>query len=158
MKTIRILPALLLAAMAACSGFKQPKIELDNLELGSLGLTGGTLMVNLRVENPNPVGVRAEDLRYQLFLRAPQDSARSDAWQPVTSGTYNERIEVGARETKTIRIPVEFRYAELGDAVRSVMRTGRVNYRATGTVRVRAAGFSRDVPFSKTGSANVLGR
>jgi hypothetical protein len=45
----------------------------------------------------------------------------------------------------------------LGPAASSVMRSGRVDYRATGTVRVRAAGSSRTVPFSKTGNV-LLGR
>ena len=56
-----------------------------------------------------------------------------------------------------MQIPVSFTYAQLGPAYRSVLRTGRFDYRATGTVRVRAAGASREVPFHKNGSVSVLG-
>lgn len=149
--------ALLAFVSAACTGFKRPEIELENVEIGSLGLAGGTLLVNVRVQNPNPVAVRAEDLKYELFIRNPQDSTNADAWQRLTSGTYGERIEVGARQTRTVQLPIEFRYSDLGDAYRSVIRSGQISYRAVGTVRVRAAGASREVPFRKTGSVMVLG-
>ena len=149
--------ALLAFVSAACTGFKRPEIDLENVEVGSLGLSGGTLLVNVRVQNPNPVGVRAEDLKYELFIRAPQDSANADGWHRLTSGTYNESIEVGARQTRTVQVPIDFRYSDLGDAYRSVLRSGQISYRAVGTVRVRAAGASREVPFRKTGSVMVLG-
>ncbi|HEX8393476.1 MAG TPA: LEA type 2 family protein [Longimicrobium sp.] len=151
---------LMLALASACTGFKKPEIELENVSVGSLGLTGGSLMVNLRVTNPNPVGVRAEDLKYQLSLRAPGDTASSSRnanWIPVADGTYDQQVTIRARETRTVAIPVEFSYAELGPAFRSVLRSGRLDYRATGTVRVRAGGASREVPFRKNGSVNVLG-
>ena len=61
----------------ACTGFRKPTIELEGIELGSVGLSGGTLLVNVRVENPNAMGFRAENLNYELFLRAPRDSTRT---------------------------------------------------------------------------------
>jgi LEA14-like dessication related protein len=149
--------ALLTFVSAACTGFKRPEIELENVEIGSLGLSGGTLLVNVRVTNPNPIGVRADDLKYELVVRAPRDSASADAWRRLSSGSYTQEIEVGARQTRTVQVPVDFRYSELGDAFRSVLRSGQISYRANGTVRVRAAGASREVPFRKTGSVMVLG-
>ncbi|MBB4638582.1 LEA type 2 family protein [Longimicrobium terrae] len=159
-RALAVAAMLLLALSSACAGFRQPEIELENVSIGTLGLTGGSLMVNLRVTNPNPVGVRAEDLRYQLSLRAPGDTASSSRnanWIPVADGTYDEDVTIRANETRTVSIPVDFSYAELGPAFRSVLRSGRLDYRATGTVRVRAAGASRQVPFRKNGSVNVLG-
>ena len=142
---------------SACTGFKKPTIELEGISLGSVGLSGGTLNVNLRVENPNAIGFRADDLRYELFLRAPDSDPGSPRWDRLAEGTYDEEIVIGARETRTVQVPVEFRLSQLGPAASSVMRSGRVDYRATGTVRVRAAGSSRTVPFSKTGNV-LLGR
>jgi LEA14-like dessication related protein len=153
------LPAVLaLTTLAtACTGFKKPTIELEGISLGSVGLSGGTLLVNLRVENPNAIGFRADDLRYELFLRAPGGDANEPQLQRLAEGTYDEEIVIGARETRTVQVPVEFRLSQLGPAASSIMRSGRLDYRATGTVRVRAAGSSRTVPFSKTGNV-MLGR
>ena len=114
--------------------------------------------MNVRVQNPNAIGFRAETLTYELFLRAPRDSANEQAWERLTSGTYDEDIVIRARESRTVQIPVEFRLSDLGPVAQSVLRTGRFNYRVTGDVQVRAAGSRRTVPFRKTGSMSLLGR
>jgi LEA14-like dessication related protein len=153
----------MLAALAvmtltnACTGFEKPTIELEGIELGGVGLSGGTLLVNVRVENPNPVGFRAENVNYEVFLRTPRDETDEQGWERLTRGTYEEEIVIRARETRTVQIPVEFRLSDLGPVASSVLRTGRFNYRVTGDVRVRAAGSTRTVPFRKTGSMSLLG-
>lgn len=153
-----ILPVLaLLALTPACTGFRKPTIELEGVSLGSMGFSGGTLLVNVRVENPNAIGFRAENLNYELFLRAPRDSANEQGWERLTGGTYEEDIVIRARETRTVQIPIEFRLSDLGPVATSVIRTGRFNYRVTGDVQVRAAGTTRTVPFRKTGSMSLLG-
>jgi LEA14-like dessication related protein len=152
------LPVLALLVLSqACTGFRKPTIELEGVELGGVGLSGGTLLVNVRVENPNQIGFRAENLSYELFLRTPRDSTDEQGWERLTSGTYEEDIVIRARETRTVQIPVEFRLTDLGPVAQSVMRTGRFNYRVTGNVQVRAAGTTRTVPFRKTGSMSLLG-
>lgn len=158
LKRWKMVPVLaLLVATQACGGFRQPTIELEGVELGSVGLSGGTILVNVRVENPNAMGFRAENLNYELFLRAPRDSANEQGWERLTGGTYDEDIVIRARESKTVQIPVEFRLSDLGPVATSVMRTGQFNYRVTGNVQVRAAGTTRTVPFRKTGSMSLLG-
>jgi LEA14-like dessication related protein len=152
------LPVLALLVLSqACTGFRKPTIELEGIELGGVGLSGGTLLVNVRVQNPNAMGFRAENLNYELFLRTPRDSTDEQGWERLTSGTYEEDIVIRARETRTVQIPVEFRLSDLGPVAQSVMRTGRFNYRVAGTVQVRAAGTTRTVPFRKTGSMSLLG-
>lgn len=148
----------LLAMTQACSPFRRPTIELEGVELGSVGFTGGTLLVNVRVENPNSVGFRADRLDYELFLRTPRDNGDESGWERLGAGTYDEEIVIRGGETRTVQIPVEFRLADLGPAASSVLRTGRFDYRAAGTVHVRAAGASRTVPFRKTGTVMLLGR
>lgn len=147
----------LLVLTQACTGFRKPTIELEGVELGSVGLTGGTLLVNVRVENPNSLGFRAENLRYDLFLRQPGAATGDQGWERLTGGTYEEDIVIRGRETKMVQIPVSFRLSDLGPAASSVLRTGRFDYRVTGTVDVRAAGTRREVPFRKTGSMSLTG-
>jgi LEA14-like dessication related protein len=158
-KRTMLLAALALTTLASgCTGFRKPTIELESVSLGSVGLTGGTLNVNLRVENPNPVGFRADNLHYELFLRSPGSDASAPQWERLAEGTYDEEIVIRARETRVVAVPVEFRLSQLGPAASSVMRSGRIDYRATGTVEVRAAGSRRTVPFSKTGNVMLTGR
>lgn len=156
-RTMLVAVLALMTLASACTGFRKPEIELEGISLGSVGLSGGTINVNVRVENPNPVGFRAESINYEMFLRTPRDSADDQGWERLTSGTHEEDIVVGARETRVVQIPVEFQLSELGPVASSILRTGRFNYRVTGTVQVRAAGSRRTVPFRKTGSMSLLG-
>ena len=114
-KTSRFAAALAAMVLAAsgCSGaMSEPEIELEGVELGSIGLRGGTLLANIRVDNPNRFSLRADDLRYELFLRGT--GAADSTWVPFAQGTYEEEITVGGRETAIIAVPVEFSLSDLG--------------------------------------------
>lgn len=158
LKRRTMVPLLALLALAqACTGFRRPTIELEGVELGSVGFSGGTLLVNVRVENPNAIGFRAERVNYELFIRQPGQPAGDQGWERLTGGTYEEEIVIRARETRTVQIPIDFRLSDLGPAASSVLRTGRFDYRVTGSADVRAAGTRRAVPFRKTGSMSLTG-
>lgn len=159
MKRMRLSAAFVLAALAlaACSGsFRQPDISLEGVSVGSLGLTGGTLLANVRVRNPNRFTLRADDLRYQLFLRRG-DGASDTSWVEFAQGTYGDTITVRGGQTRDFQIPVAFTYAGLRGAGGSLLNTGRVDYRATGTVDVRTPVGTRQVPFRKTGTFMMSG-
>ncbi|HYH79649.1 MAG TPA: LEA type 2 family protein [Longimicrobium sp.] len=155
MNRIRI-PALAMAAavaLSACSGSVQrPDIELEGVTLGSVGLTGGTLIANVRVHNPNRFNLRASDLRYQLFLRRAGATTGDSAWTRLAEGTYGDTLSVRAGQTRTFPIPVSFGFGQLAGAGRSLLDYGRVDYRAQGTVDVRTPVGMRQVPFQKTGT------
>lgn len=146
-----------LVALGACTaGFRQPQVELEGLQLGGLGLGGGTVLVNVRIHNPNPIGFRTNDLQYRLFVRNPAAQGDS-AWMPFADGTYTEQFAIGANDTRTVQIPVAFTFAQLGGAAGQVLRQGSVQYRAEGKVNVRTSFGGREVPFRKTGTFTVSG-
>lgn len=160
MKRIRMNAAFLAAALAlsACSGaVTRPEIDLEGVSVGSLGISGGTLIANVRVHNPNRFSIRADDLNYRLFLREPGEQPGDTTWIPFADGTYGDTLSVRGRETRTFRIPVEFSYAGLRGAAGNLLRTGRVQYRAEGTVDVKTPIGTREVPFRKTGSFTMSG-
>lgn len=155
MKRIRVPAALMAAALAvsACSGAVQrPEIELEGVTLGSVGLTGGTLVANIRVHNPNTFTLRANNLRYQLFLRRNAAASGDSAWARLADGVYPDTLNVRAGQTRTFAIPVSFGFGQLAGAGRSLLDYGRVDYRAQGTVDVRTPIGTREVPFAKTGT------
>jgi LEA14-like dessication related protein len=163
MRINRGLRALLLVATSwtasACSGsFQRPEVDLESVGIAALGLTGGTVNVNLRVHNPNSFGFRSDRLDYQLFLRRPDAQPGDSAWVSFAEGTYDDEIEVGARQTKVVTIPVAFTYSGLGEARRSLIRAGSFQYRAVGTVDARTSFGRRVVPFRKTGTFYMTGQ
>ncbi|MBD0319896.1 MAG: LEA type 2 family protein [Gemmatimonadetes bacterium] len=146
----------LLVLSACTAGFRQPEVELEGLQVGSLGLGGGTVLVNVRIRNPNPVGFRADDLQYELFLR--NSAAQGDsAWTRFAEGTFSERFNIGANDTRTVQIPVEFTFAQLGSAGQQLIRQGSFQYRAVGNVNVSTSFGGRKVPFRKTGTFTLAG-
>lgn len=156
---VRAVMALVLAVVVSgCGsfGFREPEVTLENVTLGGLGLRGGTLLVNLRVRNPNGFSLSADRLHYDLAVRDPE--ARGDsAWLDFATGTFDERFTVGAGDTETVQVPVEFTYAGLGGAGSSVLRSGSFTYRASGRVEVRTPIGLREVPFTKRGTVTMSG-
>ncbi|HEU0053184.1 MAG TPA: LEA type 2 family protein [Longimicrobium sp.] len=163
-KRIRYAAVLLAAALlpACTAGLQRPEVELEGVQLGSVGLTGGTLLANVRVQNPNTFTLRGEDLKYELYLRKPVGAngvaATGDsAWTRIAEGTYDEKLEIGGRSTETFQVPIQFSFSDLGGAASSIIRTGRVDYRAVGTIDVRTPFGNRNVPFRKTGTFMMSG-
>ena len=152
---LRLTAAVTAAALtlSACSGaVRRPDIELEGVTLGSVGLAGGTLVANIRVHNPNRFTLRAQDLRYQLFLRRAGATGNDSTWTRFAEGTYDDTLNVRAGQTRTFGIPISFSFGQLAGAGRQLLDYGRVDYRAQGTVDVHTPVGTRNVPFRKTGT------
>jgi LEA14-like dessication related protein len=152
---LKMMAALTAASMAvsACSGTVQrPDIELEGVTLGSVGLAGGTLVANIRVHNPNRFTLRAQNLRYQLFVRKTAAGGADSTWTRFADGVYNDTLSVRAGQTRTFGIPVSFSFGQLAGAGRGLLDYGRVDYRAEGTVDVRTPVGLRNVLFHKIGT------
>jgi LEA14-like dessication related protein len=164
MPRLRAFRAASLAAallLAGCGSIvHQPKVTLENVQIGGLGLRGGTLLVNLRVENPNGFTLSANQLTYDLSIRDPDEVAGADAdtaWIEFASGTYDEPFSVRGHETRTVQVPIEFSYSGLGSASSALLRNGTFTYRARGTVDVKTPLGTQAVPFSKRGTFSMMG-
>lgn len=158
-KLVRRAAACLVAVVLAGCGsslVRQPEVSLQGVQLAGLGLQGGTLLVNVRIVNPNRFALNANGLRYDLDL-GDDESPGDTTWLPFASGSYDRPISVAAGDTTTVPIPVEFAYARLGSAAASILRSGTFEYRARGEVNVSTALGSRGVPFAKRGTVTLLG-
>lgn len=138
---------LALVFMAGCAtlarqAFKQPYVELRDVRVVGLGITGGELEVRLGVRNPNNYRIDANHLRYRVFV--------SDTI-PLAGGQLDSRSTVQAVDSTVIVIPISFTYAGVGAAGRQLLNTGAVAYKVTGDFSVESAFGSFNVPFSTTG-------
>jgi LEA14-like dessication related protein len=142
-------------AGAACAGaFQQPEVRFYGLRLGGLGIRGGTVYAQLNVANPNRFGLETTALTYDLELR--NDENGQGTWSRLASGTFAEPIRVAARDSAVVEIPIEFAYADMGAAFRSIMDRGTFDYRVSGVVSVRDP-IRRDVPYRRTGTVSLDG-
>jgi len=151
--------AVVLAASAALAGgacstlgraaFQQPIVNLKDVRVRGLGLTGGNLDVMLSVYNPNHYRLDATRLTYRVMLAG--DSIT------VANGAMDNRFTVQDNDSTTVTIPVSFTYAGIGAAGRSILNTGAVNYHVTGDVTVGSPVGNMTVPFSSQGRFTTTG-
>lgn len=157
-RSTNVLLALAMALMlplAGCAGaFRQPEVRLESVSVGSIGLRGGLLYASVHVTNPNRFDVETSGLTYDLELAHP---TRDGEWVSFAQGRLDDEIRVSRRGETVIRVPIQFRYEDMGGAVRSILDTGTFNYRVSGDVRLREP-VGRTVPYRHSGIVSIAGR
>jgi len=139
-------------ALAGCAtlarqAFQNPIVNLRDVNVRGLGLSGGSLDVVLSVYNPNNYRLDATRLTYRLFVGDSLSLANGDIQTQTT---------VQAADSTFVTVPVSFTYAGLGAAARQIFATGSVNYRVAGDVTVGSAVGNFTVPYSATGRFDTL--
>jgi LEA14-like dessication related protein len=146
------LPMLFLAG-ACSSAVRQPEVRLESVRLGGIGLRGGTLYAQVYVGNPNGFGLETRSITYDMQVEHPDSAGR---WVSFAQGTLDEPVRVGGNNSTVIEIPIQFRYDDLGGAVRSILDTGTFNYRVNGDVQLSEP-VGRRIPYSKSGIVSLSG-
>lgn len=150
----KTLAAAAIVLAGACSflgrqAFKQPIVHLNSVIVRGVGLTGGSLDVKLSVFNPNHYRLDATHMNYRVLLNS--DSVT------LASGSRDNAFTVGEGDSSIVTIPVDFTYAGLGAAERSLLNTGVVTYHVTGDITVGSTVGSFNVPFSQIGRFTTTG-
>lgn len=148
--------SLLLAVLllGACSSMmRQPEVRLESMRVGGIGLRGGTLYAQVYVGNPNGFDLETRSLTYDMQVEHPDSAGR---WVSFSQGTVEEPVRVRGNGSTVIEVPMQFRYDDLGGAVRSILDTGTFNYRVRGDVELSQP-IGRTIPYSKTGIVSLRG-
>ena len=147
-----LLPALLLAA--ACSSVvREPEVRIESVRVGGIGLRGGTLYANVYVGNPNGFDLETRSISYDMQVEHPDSAGR---WVSFSQGTVEDPVRVRGNGSTIVEVPIQFRYDDLGGAVRSILDTGTFNYRVRGDVQLSEP-IGRTIPYSKTGIVSLSG-
>ena len=146
-------PARLLVLLAvgasACSwlqmaegGFKKPDVAYKSASLSDVSLSGATLNVVTRVDNPNPVSLALAEVDYRLSIDG----------HPVATGKPPDGLEIQANGATDVTLPASFKFTDLGQAVATVLQKGSAGYKAEGTVGVKTPIGLVTVPLSHEGT------
>ena len=142
-----------LVAVAGCSvlgsqAFKEPVVDVRTVQLRGLGLTGGSVDVQLAVYNPNGYRLDATRLTYNL------------QFDTVTfaTGALTDRLTAQANDTMVVTIPVNFTYRGVGEAGRQIINTGTINYNVRGDLTVGTPVGNFTVPYNRQGRVSSFGR
>jgi LEA14-like dessication related protein len=139
------------ATVSACATigrqtFAEPVVQLKDVRLNGVGLTGGTLDVVLSVYNPNNFRLDATRLTYKLLV----DTVN------FATGVLDNRFTVQEKDSSLITIPVNFTYTGVGEAGRQLLNTGSVTYRVMGDVTVGTPLGSFTRPYDRSGRYTAL--
>ena len=135
--------------------FQAPEVRLASVRVVGLGLRGGTLEAGVLVSNPNGYALRSGQLRYELEVAEPGDSA-SRGWTPLANGQLDREVQVPAGDSVILGIPIEFTWEAVGSTIRSLLDRGTFDYRVSGALELRSP-LRRSVPYRHTGTL-ALGR
>jgi LEA14-like dessication related protein len=152
---VRSFSLLLLALLsAACaSAVRQPEVQLEGVRVGGIGLRGGTLYALVNVRNPNGFDLETRSLTYDLQVAHPDSAGQ---WVTFSRGTLDDPIRVRGGRSTVIEVPVQFRYDDMGGAMRSILDTGTFNYRVRGDVRLSEP-IGRTFPYAHSGVVSLQG-
>ncbi|HVE78424.1 MAG TPA: LEA type 2 family protein [Gemmatimonadaceae bacterium] len=140
-----------LLALAACREaaervFKPPQAEFRGVRIGGIGVGGASLEVALAVRNPNAFRLTATGATYRLLV---EDSVE------VGRGATTDTFTVAARDSATVRLPLDVEWAALQRAVRGAAGDGQVEYRIVGEIRADTPVGTYPVALDARGRARV---
>jgi LEA14-like dessication related protein len=126
--------------------FREPVVTYKDAIITGLGLSGGTLEVALSIYNPNSFRLDGTALTYRIAV----DSV------PFGSGTLSDQFVVQEGDSTTVRLPLSFTYAGVGNAGRQLIQTGSVNYTVSGDITVGTPIGSFTRPYSGRGRLTAI--
>lgn len=147
----RIILSLMLVAATACASigravFREPVVTYKDAVITGLGMSGGNLEVVLSIYNPNSFRLDGTGLTYRIAV----DSV------PFGTGSLSDRFSVQEGDSTTVRLPLSFTYAGVGQAGRQLLQTGRVDYTVSGEITVGTPIGTFTRPYSGRGRVTAI--
>jgi len=125
-----------------------PKISVQNIDIKKISFTGATLLLAIKVENPNTFGIDLRRFGYDLAVNDKH-------W---AKGNMNELIHVAENGTTTLHIPLELNFSQLGMALyKTLTQSTPLNYQLNGNMDIDTTlPLLKNIstPFNYSGSVN----
>ena len=144
----KVLTCLSFVVLTACSvvqniTFQRPELELQAIEITSVGFTGGSLNLLVDVFNPNAYDVTTMQIEAGIDL---EETHFGDVM-------LERDIVLTAERHTLVEIPVTFTWAGVGAGARALLERGAVNYTMDSRLRVGTPLGDQTVGLRKSGVA-----
>ncbi len=122
---------------------RDPVVTLEEVRLHRISLSSLDLVVAIRVENPNPLGITIRELPFTVRCSTGKGDTE------LANGNTG-RAAITASGSTLLSVPVTSRNAALVAALATFVMKGGVQVTIQGTAVIDALLFSWSVPFEKT--------
>ncbi|WP_291516671.1 LEA type 2 family protein [Bdellovibrio sp. ArHS] len=145
--TSRLLVALFLTALSACSGkgllglAEKPEAKLQSVYAKDTNLSGTTLVFVVNVQNPNRFAIEVEEVAYKVYIGDKQ----------LTTAKTNSAIKIPAAQDANIELPLPVKYGDLMGHLGSILTQGELPYKIEGDAKFSFA----TIPFTKEGKVEL---
>src|SRR5213594_1135365 len=118
--------AVITSACATLRGltFQDPQIELREIEVVGVGLTGGTLNLAFDVYNPNDYRIRSTRMEVGIDLEG----------RHFGDALLERPLDLSPTNHSRVVVPVRFEWAGLGAGAKAMLTRQALGYGLTGTV------------------------
>ena len=146
--TARPLATLVLVTLSACATlrnaltFAQPQVDLKEINVTGLGLSGGTMDLVFDVYNPNDYRLRSTRLEVGLEL----------AGTDFGDALIDKPLDLSPQNHSQVVMPVRFTWSGVGAAARSLLEKQELPYGLTGAVLVETPIGDRRVELKSNGN------
>jgi len=124
--TVFSLAAALVLLVSGCASLgdlgnvvRKPTAEVTKAAIEELSFSGAQIGIDVKVSNPNPVGLSLAGFSYTLFVNSEQ----------FITGDFKQGISIAARGSSTVHVPVSFEYQKLISGISSLADRNETPYR-----------------------------
>ena len=122
--------------------FQKPDVALQQIDITSFSLTGGTMNLVFDVYNPNDYRLRSTRLEVGLKL------AETDFGEAL----IDKPLDLSPQNHSQVIMPVKFTWAGVGAAARSLLQSRELPYGLTGAVIVETPIGEKRVELKNNGT------
>lgn len=143
-KSLSIILALLIFTLflSGCTTlFKEPTVEVSDIELATINATDLQVNVTLDVQNPNFFGVTFQKITADVYYL-------HDDYKPL-SHIEKENVEISSGENLVV-LPVSAKNADLIRAGFRFILSGEITIKVEGIAEPSFFGISPHIPFNET--------
>jgi LEA14-like dessication related protein len=130
------------ATLRSALNFQEPQIELQEINITGMGLSGGTLDLVFDVYNPNDYRLRSTRLEVGLDLEGKH----------FGDALIDRPLDLSPTNHSRVVMPVRFEWAGVGAAARGLLTRQALNYGVTGAVLLDTPLGDKRVQLRSTGN------
>ncbi len=138
--------------IAGCSTLKdfaniqQPTVDFNRVSVQSFSFNGVNLLFDFEVNNPNQVGVDAEEYSYEFFIN---DNS-------FISGRQEENLRIERGSSSFVQIPVSLNFSDIYNTITDLAGRDSLSYRIASEIQFDIPGLgTRMVPVSTAGGLPI---